>query len=637
MPLDPSQFSIAPDTMRSFQDRLLELRRTLPPQMQAMQPPLPGQPQQTQPEQRQQDLGAAINQAAQGIATQAATTPEGKVDKKAAQGVMDEMNGLLDQVNPFKPKPTYGSPEIGKFLTGENRGGILGTGILPIDVLAFALSQAVTWNMPQDQAIKTTFAITKMPSELRDAQLKHAQDFIASKMQVINAGTAVTNAETSAANAEIAKAKAGEAQKQYQSRLTLAEAFRRAGRPADALAMEADAVTDYTKLTGSTDHLPPNLQYIMSGVASGAIKNIPPSIMNILGAKSPEEAQGLAEAWLGAHLMTQPITPLPDVGAVMRTPSGPVVVERAPVQDNRSLQGIRSRVDQLRSGQPAQPAIPAPAPAQNVQPTPGIPAPVGVAPTPQATIPQPTQPVSPIDQLSQSNDRHDQWIAKYAGDIPQQTEAAMRPLFQRPMDAGQRQRLIAQHATLDYAKNLAQEYDAMVQSYGGDAKFTLKPRLTMYLMNLGTRISGEGVSGAALTMLSDAADYLAQEKGTKLTPEALKFLGTYAQAQKFARGAMNDAANLAVRERTYFNQMTGTPLNKPAVFRSKIRGFAENIAKEYNSALKSNKLFNTEGWEPFDASSLSAPSQQPQQAIPTPNGQLPAGWEVISPRVSGDY
>lgn len=74
---------------------------------------------------------------------------------------------------------------IGKDIFGENRGGIFGTGISPIDVLAFGLGAAITSRLPQDQAIATTMKIAGMPSEFKAAQRKAGGEVIA---QLLSAG-----------------------------------------------------------------------------------------------------------------------------------------------------------------------------------------------------------------------------------------------------------------------------------------------------------------------------------------------------------------------------------------------------------------------------------------------------------------
>jgi hypothetical protein len=85
----------------------------------------------------------------------------------------------LDQLNPLKPKESIGDPTIGEFLTGKkNQGGILGTGIQPIDVLAFALAAGMTSRLPQAQAIATTMRIAQLPSQIRARQGQAVKDYL---------------------------------------------------------------------------------------------------------------------------------------------------------------------------------------------------------------------------------------------------------------------------------------------------------------------------------------------------------------------------------------------------------------------------------------------------------------------------
>ena len=139
--LDPNDFTIAPGSMRSLQDRLLEMRRSLPESLQG--PQVGGQPQQTQPEQNQFNLGDAINQKLQTIAQADVQQEAQQTGQKPKTKTIDERNAELQKVvnqgtNPFAPKESIGSPYLGTLIHGKNEGGILGTGIMPLDALALA-------------------------------------------------------------------------------------------------------------------------------------------------------------------------------------------------------------------------------------------------------------------------------------------------------------------------------------------------------------------------------------------------------------------------------------------------------------------------------------------------------------------
>lgn len=627
--LDPQDFSLGtePD-MQSFRDRMLELRRGLPPAIAEQQPRLPGQPVMTSPERQQQDIAQSINDAARGQPVQPSQQPSpvGDFVRQAQQAIGPKMvQQVLKEAQNLDPPKLIGPDVFG-------RGGIMGTGLEPIDVLAFAIGAAVTSRLPQNQAIERTFQIASLPSVYKQNQRKAAQDFVQN-------ATGVFNAQTQASNAEVAAANAGRATQQYQSGLALADAFRRAGRPADALALEADKVAEYVRLTGGApDKLPPNLQFALTGIATGAIQDIPQWFVNMTGAKSVQEAQAIADSWLSGYLATQPVVPNPTGGAVGRSTQGPTIIQQgqaAPVSPG--ISGIRQQLNAVRSGQPVQ--QPAAVPQQPAAPQ-ALQVP---AQRPDARLDVRQQPpADPIQQLSQSPNKQDQWIASHVGDMPAQTEARLAPLFQRPLGEDTRQRLVAQRATLDYGTDLAQAYEDMVRSYGGDKKFEKSgAQLGLYLRSLGSRLSGEGIAGSAIALGTDAARKFAQVYGAKLTPEATRFVGLYQQAQKFAKGAMNDAANLAVRERTYFNQMIGTPLDSPNEFRSSVNEFVRNVAQEHNRLLQANQLLDLRGWEPVDVRKLPSGRPQPQPrggAIQTPGGQLPPGWEAIQPpTIGGEY
>jgi hypothetical protein len=598
--LDPNDFTIAPGDMRSLQDRMLELRRGLPPSLQG--PQVGGQPQQTQPEQTNQGLGDQINRAAQMLAQQTVqqqsqATGE-KPKRKDVQAQLDEYQGLLDQMNPMKPKQSIGSGAIGSMLYGEDKGGLFGTGIQPVDVLAFALGAAITSHMPQDKAIATTMSFAKMPGEFRDYQDKRAQEFIQNKLSGINA-------EISTSNAEVAQANAAQAKQKFGALSSLANAFRVAGQESKALALEAGAVNDYEKLTGDTSKAPTSLMQHIEGIASGSVPP-PPWFMQMTGAKSPREAQAAASAWFDAHLMNQPLTPMPAGGALQKTLQGPQIVNEAPVMgQTRGILDIRRDLEMQRRGGVVQPqaapmATQAPIagePIRRLEPTPSG----GFMPPQPAAPAQPAGPVGlPVGQLLSSRNPQDNWTGRFTGDMLPQTQQSVGALFQKPLDASVRQKLVAQKAAIEYSEDLLNKYNAMVTSYGGEGQFKFTDQMKQWMVTQGSRISGEGLSGALLSTAADLARRGAQEFGRPFTAEAHDFMAMYNQAQKFARGAMNDAANLATRERDMFAGMLGKPLDKPAFFRATLKSFHDEIAREYNDNLAANKLNKMEGLNPIE-------------------------------------
>jgi hypothetical protein len=204
----------------------------------------------------------------------------------------------------------------------------------------------------------------------------------------------------------------------------------------------------------------------------------------------------------------------------------------------------------------------------------------------------------PVDQLLNSANPRDQWTGRFAGDMLPQTQQTVGALFQKPLDASVRQKLVAQKAAIEYSEDLLNKYNTMVKSYGGEGQFKFTDQMKQWMVTQGSRISGEGLSGAVLSTAADLARRGAQEFGRPFTPEAHDFMAMYNQAQKFARGAMNDAANLATRERDMFAGMLGKPLDKPAFFRATLLSFHDEIAREYNDNLAANKLNRLEGLAP---------------------------------------
>src|SRR5690242_8058254 len=145
-----------------------------------------------QAEQQQpvQDLASTVQQITAPVA-QAVAGPDAKPkDQMASQ---EGINQILDYLNPLKPQETYG-PNIGKSLgMGDNAGGILGLGIQPIDVLAFAIGVGLSRNLPADQANAMAFKIGGLPKAFRDSQEANARKFIDDQINAVNSQLAQGN------------------------------------------------------------------------------------------------------------------------------------------------------------------------------------------------------------------------------------------------------------------------------------------------------------------------------------------------------------------------------------------------------------------------------------------------------------
>lgn len=185
----------------SFQDLLArqraQLEQTRPDvaqQMPTLGANTPGQQiYQAQQQAPADQLAGTVKTIADSIA-QAQTPPDAKQGAiaKAQQQSLDMINELLSQRNPMTPKQTYG-PDIGGMLgMPANSGGILGLGIQPIDVLAFAIGAGLTSRLPQDQAMAWTMKIAGLPKEFEDSQAKDAMRFI----QQLQANVGLQNTTT---------------------------------------------------------------------------------------------------------------------------------------------------------------------------------------------------------------------------------------------------------------------------------------------------------------------------------------------------------------------------------------------------------------------------------------------------------
>ncbi len=201
---------------QSFYDKFLQDRQQLQQQrpdialqMPAIGASTPGQvayqETQTQPAATVADGVKALS----GMLSQGDVQPGAKPNAvaKAQQDSLDTINALLDQRNPMKPKETIG-PDLGSKLgMPANSGGILGLGIQPIDVLAFAIGAGLTSRMPQDQAMAWTMKIAGLPKAFEDHQNKSATDFINQVQQSVGLQNATTHMGLLQDQAAIAKAK----------------------------------------------------------------------------------------------------------------------------------------------------------------------------------------------------------------------------------------------------------------------------------------------------------------------------------------------------------------------------------------------------------------------------------------------
>lgn len=208
----------------SFYDQFLKNRQLLEqqsPAVAAQMPTLgantPGQRMfDASQQQPAQDLASSLEQV-KSVAAQNAAGPQAK--PKDAQNTYSSIDQILSYLDPLKPAQTYG-PNIGKSLgMPDNAGGILGLGIQPIDVLAFALGAAATRNLPQDKAIATTMAIAGLPKAFRDNQDKSARQFLQAQQEAINSQIAGGNLQMRGVESAL-RIKAAQDQQNYITGLT---------------------------------------------------------------------------------------------------------------------------------------------------------------------------------------------------------------------------------------------------------------------------------------------------------------------------------------------------------------------------------------------------------------------------------
>jgi hypothetical protein len=193
----PSQtgFDTFQQKLAADRAQLEQTRPDVAAQMPTLGAATPGQQiYQSQQQQGPEQLANTVQQMMQQFAT--ASTPQG-AKPKDQQGVMDAAKQvLLGPTNPLEPLPTYGPQGFGEALgMPKGAGGILGTGVQPIDVLAFALGAGLTSRLPQDQAMAWTMKIAGLPRAFRDNQARAANEFIRNAVGITNAETEQGNGQ----------------------------------------------------------------------------------------------------------------------------------------------------------------------------------------------------------------------------------------------------------------------------------------------------------------------------------------------------------------------------------------------------------------------------------------------------------
>lgn len=661
------------NALKSFQQLIAERRNTMSPTVAAQQPAIPGIPalsptggpasQQSQQLEPQAIAGMRnqLNQVA-GMqaptpaqpAPGAPTTPQGPLTPE--QQMAQNFQALSTQIHPkmveqvLKQVQDLAPPKlVGYDVLGTGRGGIMGTGVEPLDVLAFALGVGTTWNLPQHQAQEMTWKLAGMPRAYKESQRKAASEFLSQAAQAANVTTGMSNAQT-------AQVKAAQAQRQYDSRLGMADVYRRVGRGADALAIEADAVSEHIALSGGAapDRLPTNLVEVINGIAVGALDPLEqPKMLKSFGIDptSPtarQEAIVKARAWRQSTLGGRPPVALPSGGAAGMTVEGPRPIGEIPGATDIQAQ-MEQDLARIRGGQPAAMAIPTTPRAPGAV-TSG--ATVPIQPSPQAGPAPQIRGLGVAEQLTQSPDPKDQKRGAALGDMPVQTRSRIDDLYAKPIPESTRQQLIAQMSTREYANELEQAHQRMTESYRRHGRKVANETLKLALAEIKREIPDDAwlTTKISASFIGNAM----QQKGN-FTPEAIEFGTLLAQAQRFAKGSLNDAANLANKERQMFNFMIGDLWDSPAFFRQRVQTFQRQIAAMYNTTLKQSGLYNTQGFEPMTAPEAQAAGPQtgtvPPKATPVPPtprqpaqsaapGQPGSPWQFIQPgpaRPGSDY
>jgi hypothetical protein len=88
------------------------------------------------------------------------------------------------------------------------------------------------------------------------------------------------------------------------------------------------------------------------------------------------------------------------------------------------------------------------------------------------------------------------------------------------------------------------------------------------------------------TFIGKTLQWIGQQH-PKLTQQDVDFISRYASMQKFSRGLMDDVGNLSDSERGIARTIVGTPLDNPAVFRSRTNTVIGDSAHAYDQRYRS--------------------------------------------------
>jgi hypothetical protein len=512
-----NKYSIAPG---SLQDAMARAQSSYSPELQArlaqIAPNTPGQAvirgaENARTEQAQdigQSIGGMVGQLSQGIAASEAgpgATP--KAAQRRAGEIEAELAGHLDYLDPLKPKKTIGT-NIGKHLgMGDNAGGILGLGIQPIDLLAFAAGAAVTSNLPQDKAMAMTFQIAGLPKAFRDNQEQAARKFIDDKLQVIGGDVVSSNL----------------AQRQLENAAKQQEINRRNA----VLNLASQALSTGQPMDRPTRQL----------LAANAHGILPPEVIKNLTHDSLEaQLEGVKQIQALSNGMPVSAT-LNDPNSGMSVKVGGGGGSGRPLVSGEIIDGLTSGVQTERLTEAGYDVV-----------------------TPEGRK-------KAEAGLLKRQELERQRLAVSVNNS-ERAQVALEQL--RPDESKRLESLKELHRG---ATDMLGKYNAALASHGGAMSTDLK-------------VAIDAATRSPDTFIGKTVQWIGQQH-PKLTAQDVDFISRYASMQKFSRGLMDDVGNLSDSERGIARTIVGTPLDNPAVFRSRTNTVIGDSAYAYDQRYRS--------------------------------------------------
>jgi len=156
------------------------------------------------------------------------------------------------------------------------------------------------------------------------------------------------------------------------------------------------------------------------------------------------------------------------------------------------------------------------------------------------------------------------------------TQGPPAPINPRSLSEVEVKDLNALRNMSDYSKRLHDTYLTSIASRPGKKELPGSVRAWMSAAVIANQTESWGLKPVG-ELVNDVA-----QRRPSMTKQDLEFLGTLLEADRYARGGMQDVGNLAISERERFRGILGRPTDRPEVFMQKMQNFYKFAGGNYN-------------------------------------------------------